>query len=481
MATDDERIETDTLRNLVPLNALTAAQLTELSTKVTLEQLPRGQYLFHEGDPAVEYVYLLRGKVSLVRGGRLAKQVAGGSPLARLALAHHQPRRASARTESRASFLRIDSDLVNSFISWSESSGYEVAELVEEDADDWMARMLHHWVFRRLPAVNVQLVLERMQEIRVDKDEIVIRQGEWGDFYYIVKHGRCRVTRSVAEGEEVTLAELSVGDGFGEMALLANAKRNATVRMLTDGILLRLKVQDFLALIRNPLLKPVNYAAGMDLARKGAVWIDARAFEEYRERTIKGSVNLPVTSLNVPVESLDHGTSYIVFCESGDTSSAAAFLLARSGFDVSVLDGGLESISDQILVRPECPEQSETPEGAVRSEATPQHWEYSVFALSEGHLGSSADGKAGLPETHDDNEHLRAQLARLKDQVEELEQRLEALKKEAAEKHRLHELELADLRRLVRAPSEHLEGEVAREVRLDEVRRARDDDDTACG
>jgi CRP-like cAMP-binding protein len=70
-----------------------------LSAKVTLEQLPRGQYLFHEGDPAVEYVCLLRGKVSLLRGGRLAQEGVGGSPLARLALAHHQSRTSTARTE----------------------------------------------------------------------------------------------------------------------------------------------------------------------------------------------------------------------------------------------------------------------------------------------------------------------------------------------------------------------------------------------
>jgi len=140
METNGERIETDALRNLVPLNALTVAQLQELSAKATLQEFPRGQYLFHEGDPAVEYIYLLRGKVDLLQGDRLAEQVVGGLALARFALAHHQPRKFSARTESPTLLLRIDSELVNSFVSWSESSGYEVAELGAEDTDDWMTQ-----------------------------------------------------------------------------------------------------------------------------------------------------------------------------------------------------------------------------------------------------------------------------------------------------------------------------------------------------
>ncbi len=50
------------------------------------------------------------------------------------------------------------------------------------------------------------------------------------------------------------LAELGVGDTFGEEALISEAKRNATVSMLTDGVLMRLNKQDFRDLMNEPLV-----------------------------------------------------------------------------------------------------------------------------------------------------------------------------------------------------------------------------------
>lgn len=58
--------------------------------------------------------------------------------------------------------------------------------------------------------------------------ETIVREGDSGDTAYIIKSGRCRVTKTV-DGKELVLREMTSGDVFGEMAILAPGPRTATV------------------------------------------------------------------------------------------------------------------------------------------------------------------------------------------------------------------------------------------------------------
>ena len=84
----------------------------------------------------------------------------------------------------------------------------------------------------------------RMQELPVRTGDAIIKQGEDGDYYYIIKSGKCKVTRASKTGSELTLATLGDGDAFGEEALLTEAKRNANIVMTTDGVLMRCPKED---------------------------------------------------------------------------------------------------------------------------------------------------------------------------------------------------------------------------------------------
>ena len=68
----------------------------------------------------------------------------------------------------------------------------------------------------------------------------------------------------------VKLATLSVGDSFGEEALISDSKRNATVTMLTEGHLMRLNKEDFNSLLNEPLLDWVDYDRAHSLSAPAA-------------------------------------------------------------------------------------------------------------------------------------------------------------------------------------------------------------------
>jgi serine/threonine-protein kinase len=67
--------------------------------------------------------------------------------------------------------------------------------------------------------------------------EVVLREGERGDCAYLIIEGRCRVTQSSPQGE-LELRQMGPGEIFGELALLLDAPRSATVSALTDTTLL---------------------------------------------------------------------------------------------------------------------------------------------------------------------------------------------------------------------------------------------------
>ena len=109
----------------------------------------------------------------------------------------------------------------------------------QQASSHWMVRLADSRLFSKLPAANIRILLEEIQKVSVRAGDIIIRQGDAGDYYYIIETGTCRVTRQVdPHGSEVLLAELGPGNAFGEEEMVSGTSRNATVVMATDGELL---------------------------------------------------------------------------------------------------------------------------------------------------------------------------------------------------------------------------------------------------
>jgi len=136
------------------------------------------------------------------------------------------------------------------------------------------------------------------------------------------------------------VAELNEGDAFGEEALVSDNKRNATVTMKTDGQLLRLNKRDFVELLKEPMLTQVTREAAEAMVADGAIWVDARLPSEHQYDHIDGAINLPLNEIRQKSSDLERSLSYVVYCQTGRRSSAAAFILAQQGFDVVVMKGG---------------------------------------------------------------------------------------------------------------------------------------------
>ena len=83
----------------------------------------------------------------------------------------------------------------------------------------------------------------------IEPGQVIFREGEEGDCAYFIHDGEFAVIRE-ENGTETVIARLSSGQYFGEMALISNAPRNATVRAVTPAKVAILGKQNFLTMLK---------------------------------------------------------------------------------------------------------------------------------------------------------------------------------------------------------------------------------------
>jgi CRP-like cAMP-binding protein len=342
---DEKPVTVELLKSLTPLEGMKKDNIAALAKKVFLRTLSPGRLLFKEGERDKRTVWVVSGTVEIREGDRTVGMIRGGSPEARNPLCHQQPRRMSARAVEEIAYLSIDSELLDVMITWDQTGTYEVADLRRNDADsedDWMTTLLSSSSFQRIPPSNIQAIFMRMQRQSYRAGEVIIKQGDEGDYFYAIVSGKAAVTRETPLNKDgIRLAELGTGDSFGEEALIAEAKRNATVRMLTDGVLVRLAKQDFRELMNDPLLHYVDEAGAQEIIARGGKWLDVRLPSEYQNLRIEDSLNVPLYFIRLKLGTLQLTTPYVVCCDTGRRSAAAAYILVEKGFDAYVLKGGI--------------------------------------------------------------------------------------------------------------------------------------------
>jgi len=348
-------VDTRILRNFSPLDGLRNENLRALSRKTSMRELSQGRLLFKEGDTDKKTYFLVSGIVEFLADGKVVGTVKGGTAEAKHALAPILPRRCAARVASdRVEFLALDSDMLDVLLTWDQTGTYEVSDLTESDAGgDWMTALLQNRAFHKIPPANLQAVFMRLERVTASAGDVVIRQGAEGDYFYVIVSGRCAVSRETPLNREgIRLAELGMGETFGEESLISGATRNATVTMLTDGALMRLSKDDFTALLHEPMLRWVDYAQAKELVEKGARWLDVRLPSEFEHCHFDNAINVPLYFVRLKLKTLDPAVPYVAICDNGRRSSAAAYILSERGFDSYVVRGGIAEtdLADSLVL-----------------------------------------------------------------------------------------------------------------------------------
>ena len=119
----------------------------------------------------------------------------------------------------------------------------------EPTVDPLRRRLAEVTLFAGLPPARLEAAMRAAKVVPVRGGEMVIRQGDEADRFYVISEGEVEVTQ-VADGRQRVLRQMGPGEVFGEIGLLSGVPRTATVTAVTGGTLLALERDDFLALVR---------------------------------------------------------------------------------------------------------------------------------------------------------------------------------------------------------------------------------------
>jgi CRP-like cAMP-binding protein len=337
------------LKNFTPLHTLTDEHRTRLAKRVLVEDIAKGASICAEGGTDNDTIYLLEGGVEMrSRSSSMSRVVQAGTPDAAFPVAPGRPRPYTVTATTAARIFRIDNakldravllDEVSTTITRVHAAGSAFA-----GDSEWLEETLASPAFGALAREYVAMLLLKLEPLIVKTGEAVIRQGEAGDYYYIVKEGQLTVSRKDPLGKVKLVSTLKRGDVFGEEALLTGDPRNASIVAMRDSIVMRLAKSDFEELLKKPLITQVTVEEARDRMRRGAALVDVRSAAEFQQGALKGSVNIPIAELRARLTQLDPVYPYVLYCRNGVQSEVAAFLLRQRGFEVAVLRGGLESI-----------------------------------------------------------------------------------------------------------------------------------------
>jgi len=214
--------------------------LSDLAGRVRLGRFPAGKPVFRQGDRP-DALYIVRtGALHVIEEDmetgkeRVLRTLGRGDMFGELGLIDGRPRSATVRPVVDAQLFEVDESTFDRLL----------ADTVH--APDFAPTLEHAVELRSLQAFSglsssdVEMLLEHGEWLNVAPGETVIREGEEGDAFYVVGSGRLEVFR----GEEL-VGRLERGSHFGEIALLQNVRRTATVRAKTPSRVYRLDREGF--------------------------------------------------------------------------------------------------------------------------------------------------------------------------------------------------------------------------------------------
>ncbi len=237
------RLESCTASNIL-FKGLPEQTRSQIMEAMFERKVRASEIIIREGDLGDNFYLIESGKFSVLKEGVGEVNVLGtGQHFGELALMYNQPRMATVKAVEDSVVWGVD--------------GATFRKVVIDIA--YRRRMLHKDLISKVPLFatlsppEVARISEALVPISYAAGETIIQQGDLGQEFFIIAEGSADVHVKRADSSVQKVNSLGPGDFFGELALLSNAPRSATVSALTDMQCLVLSRADFNRLM-GPLL-----------------------------------------------------------------------------------------------------------------------------------------------------------------------------------------------------------------------------------
>lgn len=226
-----------------------------------------GQEIFHQGDFGDAFYIVRRGHAEVLQQREGVEQrvvlLGPGDHFGEIALLEQVPRTATVRALTPLEVLGLRKGDFERLLA-PHVAATEVAEVAIRQSENLRANPF----FAALSSSEIEVLTGRLRRDRFSAGAVVVRQGEAGDRFYILQEGQAEAVVE-AEGRQRRVNVLGQGSYFGEIALLMDVPRTATVRALTPLVTFSLERTDFEAFLQSVL--PTLMSAATDRLARGGI------------------------------------------------------------------------------------------------------------------------------------------------------------------------------------------------------------------
>ena len=325
----------------------------ELTRHLETTLIPAGMHIIREGTPPDYFYFIKDGEVEVTKRTRFGQTASlttlgGGQGFGEMALLTCSHRRTSVTAKTDTSLYRLSKKAFEDVIMADVSFRDKLIKRTQ--CYSAFNNMKTAQPFALIEPEKLYMLTEQMEEKTFPQGEDIVKQGEKGEFFYIIKSGRVEVLKAKGGNAPERIATLVGGESFGEEALIREEGRNATVRTMEDTTVLALSKKEFDRVLKTSFLE-FSFPEEVPLDRLADyVFIDARIRPEYEEEHIEGSINIPIEELRQRYHELDKSQQYLTYCTNDSRGMVAAFLMRSQGFNASNLRGGLSGWDGPVAV-----------------------------------------------------------------------------------------------------------------------------------
>lgn len=196
-----------------------------------------GGDLITQGEDGRFFYGIEDGECEVLVNGKHVAKMGSGSNFGELALMNKTKCAATIRVTKRCKLWKLDQDT------------FEI--LLMRNANSHIGRLksflTHVALLSSLTEKELESVAEQLKTVKYNADDTIIEEGDDGDSLYIMDEGTARATKQgiTEAGEPKVLMEYEKGEWFGELALMGDAKRSATIKAVTSVKCLQLPRSTF--------------------------------------------------------------------------------------------------------------------------------------------------------------------------------------------------------------------------------------------
>jgi len=235
-------------------STLPSNALEELSKGTKLHDYAPSQLIIREDDPGDSFYMIARGHADVLVGGisgleSVVARLNPGDSFGEAALVTGEKRNATVRAIGDCSCFRINSDVFKQALNASGLEPEFVTPMLRSSS-----ALRRSSVFKNMSPSSLRDLLSAAERKTWTKGTTLMREGDPGSQFYIVESGKLEVSQSGS-----IVGEVGPGDCVGELALLNDSPRSATVTVQNDAILLSLDRKQFQQIMYS------DFRAGLEL------------------------------------------------------------------------------------------------------------------------------------------------------------------------------------------------------------------------